>query len=140
MPDIASISAGLSSLKVAMDLTKALKDSSTTIKDAEVKFKIAELMTALAEAKIHLIEAQDENLSLKEDIRALEKKLAHMDDVVFRDGYYYLSEPKDGKPEGPFCTNCYSTSNQLILLTEVTGTFRRFGKFSCPSCEQRFGK
>jgi hypothetical protein len=140
MPDISSIAAGISSVKLAMDLAKGIKDASTALADAEVKFKVAELMTTIADVKIHLIDAQDENNDLKLKIKALETLLKQKDDVTFRDGYYYLANPKEGKPDGPFCSNCYSIKDTLSLLTEVTGTFRRFGKYTCPSCDQRFGQ
>ena len=140
MPDIGAISAGITSIKVAIDIAKELKGATSAIKDAEVKLKIAELMEAMAEVKIQLVEAQDENLELKQTIKKLEFALAKQDEVVFRDDYYYLAEPQEGKPEGPFCSNCFTTNSRLTLLTEVTGTFRSFGKYKCPACEQRFGK
>jgi hypothetical protein len=140
MPDIGAIAAGISSIKVAIEIAKELKGASSAIKDAEIKLKIAELLEAMAEVKIQLVEAQDENLDLKKTIKELEEALARQDEVIFRDGYYYLSEPQAGKPEGPFCSNCYSSTKRLSLLTEVTGTFRRFGKYECPACDQRFGK
>jgi len=140
MPDIGAISAGISSIKIAIDIAKELKGATSAIKDAEVKLKIAELLVAMAEVKIQLVDAQDENLELKQTIKELEAALARQDEVVFRDGYYYLAEAQEGKPEGPFCSNCYSSTNRLSLLTEVTGTFRRFGKYECPACEQQFGK
>jgi hypothetical protein len=138
MLDISAISAGLSSMKVAIDIAKGLKDSTTAIKDATANFKIAELLVAMSEVKMHLIDAKDENIELKEKIKELEGALNQKDEVIFRDGYYYLSAPQSGKPEGPFCSNCYSSKNVLTLLTEVTGTFRRFGKYKCPSCGERF--
>lgn len=140
MPDFGAISAGISSIKVAIDIAKDLKGATSAIKDAEVKLKIAELLEAMSEVKVQLVEAQDENLELKRTIKDLELALARQDEVVFRDGYYYLAEAQEGKPEGPFCSNCYSSSNRLSLLTEVTGTFRSFGKDKCPACEQRFGQ
>ncbi|MBF7053092.1 hypothetical protein IOC61_07115 [Halomonas sp. KAO] len=140
MPDFGAISAGISSIKVAIDIAKDLKGATSAIKDAEVKLKIAELLEAMSEVKVQLVEAQDENLELKRTIKDLESALARQDEVVFRDGYYYLAEAQEGKPEGPFCSNCYSSSNRLSLLTEVTGTFRSFGKYKCPACEQRFGQ
>lgn len=140
MLDISAISAGLSSMKVAMDIAKGLKDSTTAINDATVNFKIAELLEAMSEVKMHLVEAKDENIELKEKIKELEKALNQKGEVIFRDGYYYLSAPQSGKPEGPFCSHCYSSNNELTLLTEVTGMLRNMGKYKCPSCEQRFGK
>ena len=138
MPDITAIAAGINSLKLAMDITRGLKDATITLKDAEVKYKIAELMTAIADAKVNLIDAQDENSRLQEKIKSLEIKLKQQDEVTYKDGYYYLSEPQEGKPKGPFCSNCYTQEKQLSLLTEVTNHFRRFGRYKCPSCKQKF--
>lgn len=140
MADFGAISAGISSIKVAIDIAKDLKGATSAIKDAEVKLKIAELLEAMSEVKVQLVEAQDENLELKRTIKDLESALARQDEVVFRDGHYYLAEAQEGKPQGPFCSNCYSSNNRLSLLTEVTGTFRSFGKYKCPACEQRFGQ
>lgn len=140
MPDYGAIAAGISSIKVAIDIAKDLKGATSALKDAEVKLKIAELLEAMSEVRIQLVEAQDENLELKRTIKDLEAALASQDEVIFRDGYYYLAIAQEGKPEGPFCSNCYSSNNKLTLLTEVTGTFRTFGKYKCPACEQRFGQ
>lgn len=140
MPDIGAISAGISLIKVAIEIVKDLKSATSAIKDAEVKLKIAELLEAMSEVKIKLVEAQDENLELREKIRKLERSLSEQDEVVFRNGYFYLAEPQEGKPEGPFCPNCHSTKNILSLLTEVTGLLSQLGKYECPSCEKRFGQ
>ncbi len=140
MPDITAISAGINSIKLAMDITKGIKDASVSLKDAEIKFQIAELMTVISDVKINLLEAKDENLELKKVIKDLQKKLRQIDEVEYRDGYYYLKKPQTGKAEGPFCTNCFSEKDTLSLLSEVHGHFRTFGKYRCPSCDQRFGK
>jgi hypothetical protein len=66
MLDISAISAGLNSMKVAIDIAKGLKDPNTAIKDATANFKIAELLAAMSEVQTHLIEAKDENIELKE--------------------------------------------------------------------------
>jgi hypothetical protein len=140
MPDIGAITAGISSIKLAIDIAKELKGATSAIKDAEVKLKIAELLEAMVEVKIQLVDAQDENLELKQIIKKLEESLASQDEVVFRDGYYYSADVQEGKPEGPFCPNCFSSKKQLFLLTEVVGIARRQGKYLCPECEQRLGK
>lgn len=140
MPDMGAISAGLNSIKIALAIAKELKGATTAINDAEIRLQIADLLEALAEVKIKLVDAKDENLELKEKIKELKVALAKQDEVVFRDGYYFCVKPKEGKPDGPFCPNCYSSKNVLSLLTEVTGHFRVFGKYECPSCEKNFGK
>lgn len=140
MPDVSAISAGISSVRVAIDIAKEIKGVASSYKDAEIKLKIADLLEAISEVKIRLVEAKDENLDLRQKIKDLEDALSKQDEVIFRDGYYFLAVPQEGKPEGPFCTNCFSKYKSLSLLSEVTNDFRVFGKYHCPSCDKRFDK
>jgi len=135
MPDLGAISVGLHSIKTALDITKELRSIDSSLKDAEVKLKLAELVEALSEAKIQLSEAREENLELKSIIKELENKINQKGDVVFRDGHYYLSIPQEGKPEGPFCSKCYSDENKLILLDKLPPTFKAIGSYTCPKCK-----
>jgi hypothetical protein len=134
MADIGAIAAGLSSIKIALDITKEFRNIDTSFKDAEMKLKLAELIEALSDTKFALSDVRDENLELKEKVRLLEAKLNQKDEVLFRDGHYYLASPTSGKPEGPFCSKCYSDEDKLILLDEFTPEFRVFGKYNCPKC------
>lgn len=140
MPDLSSIAVGLQSIKTALDITKELRDIDSSLKDAEVKLKLADLIEALSDAKIRLSETREENQELKEQIKKLEKELLHKDEVEFRDGYYYLKEPSEGKAEGPFCAKCYSDEGKLILVSELPRSFRDFGKYKCPKCDDVGGE
>ena len=140
MVDVGVIASGLSSLKLALDITKEFRNIDTSFKDAEVKLKLTELLEALSDAKFALHDARDENLELKEKVKLLELQLSRKDEVVFKNDHYYLKTPIDGKPEGPFCSNCFSKNNELSLLTEVLNRPRSFGKYKCPSCRQAFDK
>lgn len=140
MPDISSISIGLQSIKTAIDITKDLRNIDSSLKDAEVKLKLAELIEALSEAKIQLSEAREENQDLKTKIKELESQFNKLDEVEYRDGFYYLKEPMNGKAEGPFCSKCYSDEGKLILVTELPPSFQDFGKYKCPKCGDIGGK
>lgn len=59
MPDIATISAVLSSLKTATDIAKYFRESGFSLEKAEMKLKVADLVNALAEAKLELAQVQD---------------------------------------------------------------------------------
>jgi len=140
MADREVVEAGLSSIKVALDITKEFLNIDISFKDAEVKLKLAKLIDTLSDAKFALSAVRDENLELKEKIKSLEAQLNQKEVVLFRDGHYYLAEPAEGKAEGPFCSNCFNTKKSLSLLTEIIDRNRAFGKYKCPSCEQRFEK
>lgn len=59
VPDIATISAVLSSLKTATDIAKYFRESGFSLEKAEMKLKVADLVNALAEAKLELAQVQD---------------------------------------------------------------------------------
>ena len=134
MTDIGTIAASIQSVRTAIDITKGLKGIDASLQDAEVKIKITELLEELSEAKFQLAEAKAENLELKEQINDLEKKLSLQDEVVFKDGHYYLADPKPGKPDGPFCSKCYHGESLLIPLKKQKPPFDRYGDYSCPEC------
>ncbi len=138
MTDIGTIADSIQSVKTAINIAKSLKNIDASLQDAEVKIKIAELLEALSEANIQLSEVKAEHLELKAQIHDLEKKISLEGEVVFRDGHYYLDEPKPGKPDGPFCSKCYHDESLLIPLTKQKPPFDRYGEYSCPKCRMSF--
>lgn len=134
MPDVNSISLSLQSIKAAIDITKELRNIDTTLKDAEFKLKLADLIEKLSDAKIQLSEANDTIIDLNSEIRALREKLDQESEVTFKDGHYYLKDPKDGEAPGPFCTTCYSSEKKLILLSDLPRQMRQLGNYRCPIC------
>ena len=134
MVDIAAISAGMTSIKTALEITKELRHIDSSLRDAEVKLKLADLIEALSDAKIQLSDVRDENQELKEKIKALEKQLEQIDEVYFEKGHYFLNNVKDGQAKGPFCAKCYGDDNKLILVTELPKGFQDLGKYRCPKC------
>jgi hypothetical protein len=134
MVDVTSISAGLTSLKLALDITKELRNIDSSLKDAEVKLKLAELIEALSDAKILMSEMREENQQLKFKIKDLEKQSTQTDEVKFENGHYFLNLSKEGQASGPFCAKCYSDTNKLIPESELPPAFRDLGKYKCPKC------
>lgn len=134
MVDLTSISAGFSSLKMALDITKELRNIDSSLKDAEVKLKLAEIIEALSDAKVLMSEMREENQELKTRIKELEKQLNQTDDVIFENGHYFLKSAKEGQASGPFCAKCYSDSDKLIPESELPSTFHDLGKYKCPKC------
>jgi len=124
----------------AIDAAKKLTALSEKLRDADAKNAIADLSLALADLKIETAELKSENFELKSQLAtsaAQGERVAH---VEFRDGYYFLAEPQQGRPDGPFCTRCFEVDKQLVVLKELTGRFAVFGKYSCPECKSKFGR
>ena len=107
MPDLASISAALASIKTATEIAKLIKDSGASLEQAEVKLQIANLISSLADAKIELAELQTEMNQLKD-------KLSQRASVKWVKPYYMIQAGND--MEGPFCPTCYDNSEKMIRL------------------------
>ncbi|MET3068828.1 hypothetical protein [Atlantibacter hermannii] len=139
MPDITSINAGLSAVKLAFGMAKDLKDASAAFNDAELRLKISDLYNALSEARMSLADAKIEIVELQTEVQRLESKLKETDELVYRDGFYYRAEPIDGKPNGPFCPKCYEGMDKLLSsVNPATGIHSRFGKKYCHVCKSHF--
>ncbi|MBY8024876.1 hypothetical protein KW469_07340 [Vibrio fluvialis] len=135
MVDISAISMGLTSIKTALDITKDLRNADLSVKDAELKLKLADLIEALSDAKIQMSEIKDENQSLRDTIKEYERKLALKAEVIFENGHCFLKSPESGQAPGPFCANCYSDSQKLILVSELPLDLHDIGKYRCPKCD-----
>ncbi len=118
MPDLASISTILSSIKTATDLAKLIKGSDLSLKDAEVKLQLAELISALADAKIEFADVQIEMQSKDKEIDLLTSKLEQKERVTWEKPYYWLGDKEENN--GPFCQCCYDDKDKLIRLKSNT--------------------
>ena len=129
MPDIATISAFIGSIKTATELAKAIKGADLSLEKAETKLKMAELISALADAKIQAAEIRDLLQEKDERIKELEKSLDTKSKLVRHKGRYYEGDEK-GSPFGdPYCSNCWESKNKMIHLSDLGGID------SCPSCD-----
>ncbi|MEJ8326007.1 hypothetical protein WKI40_23020 [Kosakonia sacchari] len=132
---MADIVGGLAALKTAFDIAKEIKNAASAYNDAEMRLKFSELYSALSEAKIELADAQIEMHELKQRLAELEKKLNASDDLLYREGVYWRAIPIDGKPNGPFCPNCYEgPSKKLSSMSTVARQFSFAGKYKCNTC------
>jgi hypothetical protein len=130
----------IATVGAAIDLCKKLRDLSTKIRDAELKNLIGDLSLNLADLKIQLADLQEENLRLKKDIAEMLQSTALRQKLAVRDGAYFLVEPQPGRADGPYCTRCFDVDGTLVLLSEFSGPFRRFGKYNCANCKGHFGE
>jgi hypothetical protein len=129
--DLTTITAGLSSIKSAMDIAKALKDTDLSLEKAETKLQLAELVSTLADAKIQIVEIKEALIDSDREKKALLDKLNLKENLVYEKPYYWK---KDGEnKEGPFCQLCYDKDSKLIRLQDFGN-----GEWECKSCKTYF--
>jgi hypothetical protein len=108
------------------DILELVKKGATV----EAQEKIMELR----EAALGL---QEENIKLKERLKALEEELKLKGRLRF-DGKVYLLEKDDGPEDGPYCQLCYDGEHKLIRLQlKDTGEGR---EWYCLKCKEWYGR
>jgi hypothetical protein len=135
MPDIATISAALSSIKTATDIAKFLRESDLSLEKAELKLKLADLVVALADAKMDLVNLQDDLAEKDKKIAELTSAFESKESLVRHgDGYYATNS--EGNPTGkPFCLRCWENDHkQRQLVQSPKDHFLRL----CASCGQQY--
>lgn len=96
---------------------------------------MADLTLDLAGLKAQLADLKTENSKLKEELDQLRHSKTVGDELIFKDGLYYL--PDD---DGPFCAGCYDSEGKKIRLTDQKkGAFSQLGDFKCPTCDTYYG-
>lgn len=139
MADMASITAGLNAVKLAFNIAKDLKDATAAFNEAEFRLKLSDLYLSLSEARMNLADAQQEISGLQREITSLKAQLNSVDELEFRDGFYYRVSPVDGKPNGPFCPKCYEGSpKKLSSVMAATGIHSHFGSKYCHACQSHY--
>ena len=135
MPDIAAISAVLSSLKTATDIAKFIRESDLSLERAELKLKIADLVGALADVKLELVELQETFAGKEQRIRELEEAFQAKDTLVRRYDAYYRTNT-EGQPVGvPYCLRCWENDHKQRQLVYDAKEYRiRI----CTSCGHRY--
>jgi hypothetical protein len=59
---------------------------------------------------------QEENLGLRERVKALEDALAIRGRIRFDGSTYWID--RDGNADGPFCQRCYDANGKLLRLQD----------------------
>ena len=85
------------------DIAELIKKGATV----EAQEKIMELREAA-------LELQEENLELKDKVRNLEKALSEKSNFLYESPFYW--KINDTEKEGPFCQQCYDSSEKQIRL------------------------
>jgi ribosomal protein L37AE/L43A len=123
----------LTQTKAAVSIARFIKDSSDTLDKSGQKLKLAELIDALADIKIETAEIKSLIIEKDEKIQSLETQLKLKNDLIYEAPYYWM-ETKKGEREGPFCQQCYDSSEKLIRL-QVFGSNDRW---KCHNCDNVF--
>jgi hypothetical protein len=131
MPDLASISVILTSLKTATEIAKALREADVSLEKAEMKLKLADLIGALAEARISIAEVNQELSDKANRINELERLLSARQTLTYDAPFYWSSQ--GAKREGPYCQQCYDSKGKTIRVQEIGD-----GYFDCMACKSRY--
>jgi hypothetical protein len=137
------ISAGLTSLKTALDIAKAL----WTINDAaERNSKIIDLQRAIGDAQLSAINAREAHAAQIDRIRELEQEIARLKAWEGEKQRYEMKVPQagvtvyalkpsmaDGEPSHWLCANCYQQGKKRILQGRGDGMFSI--SWGCPDCK-----
>ena len=136
MPDIATISAALTSLKAATDIAKFLRESDVSLEKADLKLKIADLVSALADTKIKLAEIQEGQIEKDKKIAELQEAFEIKDNLIRPQGYdaYYITDA-EGNPVGvPYCLRCWENDHKKRQLVYAPNDIIKI----CTTCGQKY--
>lgn len=124
------------SLQSSIEIVGKLRELSKKVGDADFKMFLADLSSELGDAKLEaanlkteLAALREENAALRERIERRESRRPILDDSVYR---------FDGE-DGHFCTSCFDVKQAKVRVRLLTGAFKAFGKYECPSCKATFG-
>jgi len=135
VPDIATISAALSSLKTATDIAKFFRDSDFSLEKAEMKLKLADLVGALAEAKLELAEVQDLIMAKDREIAELKESFEAKGSLKRQNDAYYETDD-NGTPIGvAFCLRCWEGEHKKRQLVRDA---KEHLMNVCTNCGQRY--
>lgn len=141
MPTPTEIVQAIAAVKNSIAAVKLINQYAAEIKDTQKRGElmriIGELNIELANAQIQLAELKIQNYEQTRRIEELEEEIEELKNpavrIVLIDGLYY----KDDN-DGPFCTGCYDTKQQLVRLKQLPETYRVLGNYQCPSCETQY--
>lgn len=136
MPDIATITSALSSIKTATDIVKYLRESGTSLEQAEMRLKLADAVVALADAKMEIVDIQELLLQRDQRIAELEEAFQTKDSLVRRYDAYYICDA-EGNPTGsPYCFRCWEVDHKKRQLVRLA-TNRHIRV--CTDCGHQYG-
>ena len=85
----------------------------------------------------YVVALREENIELREKITKLESAENIKQNLIFRDGRYYLKR-EVGVEDGPYCQRCWDSDGKLIRLQVGTGS--DYDNWVCFVCNKFFKK
>lgn len=144
--DMAAIAGLVSSLKAASDITQAV----VGLRDTQmIQSKVIELQTVILSAQSSALSAQQDQFTLIDRIRSLEKKVADSEawgaeaeqyelKQIDSNAFAYMKKPEAQGTEPPhwLCVNCFDNHRRRSILQfrESTPDKRR-SIHACPHCK-----
>lgn len=113
-----------------MGLYENIKDIAQVVKKAGD----IDLYSRILDAQEMAMNLQEENNKLKNEIEELKNNKSIGERLEFRNGAYFLKR-ENKQDDGPFCSACGDSNNNLIRLHIVQGTFEGHNKGRCPICK-----
>jgi hypothetical protein len=116
MPDLAAVSAIISSLKTATDIAKFLRESDLSLERAELKLKLADLVSSLADAKLQTVEVQEALAGRDQRIKQLEEAFQSKDALKRHGDAYYAVDANGALTGEPYCLRCWDVEHRKARL------------------------
>jgi hypothetical protein len=95
------------------------------------KVQSVEMQRQLLDMQEAYNDLQQDNLSLRERVKALEDAQRMKAQVTWREPAYYLTLP-DGKEDGPYCPRCWDVDQRLVR-TDIR-IFSGHARSICDQC------
>jgi len=105
--------------------------SYTDIKDLVKKGLTIEAQEKIMELREAAITLQEENIALKERVKALEAAAKLRAEMIWEKPYYWRMQ--NDEKDGPYCQACYDKEQRLARLQD-----RRRGMWGCSVCKTTF--
>lgn len=125
----------VANLSNAIEIAKKLRELSKKIEEADFRMLLAGLTDQLGDAKLQAANLKIELAEALGKISELERRAVQVASAEpqVHDGAYVF-----GDITRHYCTGCYDTRGQKILLNELKGTWAHFGKWQCPACDKTY--
>jgi len=96
-------------------------DHAKNIAELIKKYNDVELYQKIIDLSYEIFELKEDNLKLKEKIKALEEEKKINEKMVYESPFYWL---KDGEnKDGPYCQKCYDDKKKLSRLQDLKNGF-----------------
>ncbi len=88
-----------------------------------------ELYQKILNLQAEILALVEENNDLKKEVNSLKEKLRVRESLLFEQDAYWIKK-SDNKRDGPFCSKCWDTQQQLVRLIFCGN--REYSR--CPTC------